>query len=191
MHCENADAATSVGAGTLQFQLETTCTLDARCGRGAQRDRGHLDRYAGSMDAYAAAKARIFQGGGVQVLKPEDPRSAAMRISGARRVSFGWMRRQEKTIGHRARRRRHLASAMVCRRSCRADELQVSGLHTSRTTLAALALCRALGMPLAPLVQALRDFKGCRTAWKRSPKSRGITYYDDSKGTNVGATRRR
>src|SRR5512142_963470 len=71
------------------FQLETTYTLDADAAVVLNVTEDHLDRYAGSMDAYAAAKARIFQGNGVQVVNRDDARSAAMRIGGRRQVSFG------------------------------------------------------------------------------------------------------
>ncbi len=70
----------------------------------------------------------------------------------------------------------------------RADELQVTGLHNVANALAALALCRALDMPLAPLVDALRAFKGLPHRVEKVAEVNGITYYDDSKGTNVGAT---
>jgi UDP-N-acetylmuramoylalanine--D-glutamate ligase len=70
----------------------------------------------------------------------------------------------------------------------RADELQVSGLHNVANALAALALCRSLGMPLQPLVRALKAFKGLPHRVEKVAEINGVTYYDDSKGTNVGAT---
>ena len=57
------------------FQLETTCTLNADAAAVLNVTEDHLDRYAGSMDAYAAAKARIFQGSGAQILNRDDARS--------------------------------------------------------------------------------------------------------------------
>ena len=54
--------------------------------------------------------------------------------------------------------------------------------------LAALALCRALELPLAPLVGALRSYRGLPHRVEKVAEVNGITYYDDSKGTNVGAT---
>ena len=70
----------------------------------------------------------------------------------------------------------------------RADELQVSGMHNVVNALAALALCRALDLPLAPLCSALRTFKGLPHRVEKVAEIAGVTYYDDSKGTNVGAT---
>ena len=54
------------------------------------------------------------------------------------------------------------------RRLMRVNELAVTGLHNATNALAALALCRAIGLPLEPLLEALREFKGgCRTEWKK------------------------
>ena len=73
----------------------------------------HLDRYAG-IDDYAAAKARIFAGGGIQVLNRDDPRSLAMRIPGRLVQTFGaGVPESEEAVGPRRsrregqRRRRH------------------------------------------------------------------------------------
>lgn len=170
------------------FQLETTYTLDADAAVVLNVTEDHLDRYAGSMDAYAAAKARIFRGHGVQVLNRDDPRSAAMKIAGRVHSSFGldvpgtendWGVSRDETV---------LWLMQGKQKILRADELQVSGLHNVANALAALALCRSLGMPLQPLVQALKAFKGLPHRVEKVAEVNGITYYDDSKGTNVGAT---
>src|SRR5512145_1192169 len=70
------------------FQLETTYTLAADAAVVLNVTEDHLDRYASSMDAYAAAKARIFQGNGAQVLNRDDERSMAMKARGRRQMSF-------------------------------------------------------------------------------------------------------
>jgi len=70
------------------FQLETTYTLDADAAVVLNVTEDHLDRYDG-MDSYAAAKACIFQGSGVQIVNREDVRSAAMRVAGRKQLSFG------------------------------------------------------------------------------------------------------
>ena len=170
------------------FQLETTYTLAADAAAVLNVTEDHLDRYAGSMDSYAAAKARIFQGEGVQVLNREDERSIAMKAKGRRQISFGlnppasdndWGITKEGAITWLMQGERKIM---------RADELQVSGLHNVANALAALALCRSLDIPLAPLVQALRHFKGLPHRVEKVAEVNGVTYYDDSKGTNVGAT---
>ena len=170
------------------FQLETTYTLDADAAVVLNVTEDHLDRYAGSMDAYASAKARIFRGHGVQIVNRDDERSAAMRQVGRKQLTFGLSPpRGEQDCGIT----RDGAITWLMQGSqkiLRADELQVSGLHNVANALAALALCRALDMPLAPLVNALRAFKGLPHRVEKVAEVNGITYYDDSKGTNVGAT---
>ncbi|MDO8990646.1 MAG: UDP-N-acetylmuramoyl-L-alanine--D-glutamate ligase [Sideroxyarcus sp.] len=170
------------------FQLETTYTLDADAAIVLNVTEDHLDRYAGSMDAYAAAKARIFQGNGVQIVNREDARSAAMLISGRRQLSFGLDTPGAENDWGIAREDGAVWLMQGTQKIMRADELQVSGLHNVANALAALALCRSLGMPLQPLVQALRAFKGLPHRVEKVAEVNGITYYDDSKGTNVGAT---
>src|SRR5262249_22089874 len=70
------------------YQLETTWTLDAAAGTVLNLSEDHFDRYAGLAD-YGAAKARIFQGHGIQVLNRDDPASLAMALPRRRVVSFG------------------------------------------------------------------------------------------------------
>lgn len=170
------------------FQLETTCTLNADAAVVLNVTEDHLDRYAGSMDAYAAAKARIFQGEGVQVVNRDDARSDAMRIAGRASMSFGLNAPAADDDWGIAQVVGVTWLVQGTRRIMRADELQVTGLHNVANALAALALCRSLGMPMEPLVQALRDFKGLPHRVERVAEIAGVTYYDDSKGTNVGAT---
>jgi UDP-N-acetylmuramoylalanine--D-glutamate ligase len=170
------------------FQLETTYTLAADAAVVLNVTEDHLDRYAGSMDAYAAAKARIFQGNGVQVLNRDDERSAAMKVAGRKQVSFGLNPPTGDNDWGIVKDGATTWLAQGKEKVMRADELQVSGLHNVANALASLALCRALNLPLAPLVNALRAFKGLPHRVERVAEIAGITYYDDSKGTNVGAT---
>jgi len=170
------------------FQLETTYTLAADAAVVLNVTEDHLDRYAGSMDAYAAAKARIFRGHGVQVLNRDDMRSAAMKIAGRKQASFGLNPPPGDNDWGIVKDGATIWLAQGKEKVMRADELQVSGMHNVANALAALALCRALNLPLAPLVNALRAFRGLPHRVERVAEIAGITYYDDSKGTNVGAT---
>ncbi len=69
-----------------------------------------------------------------------------------------------------------------------ADALKIRGQHNALNALAALALCRAVGLPLAPLLHGLRDYHGEPHRVELVQTIGGVDYYDDSKGTNVGAT---
>jgi UDP-N-acetylmuramoylalanine--D-glutamate ligase len=69
-----------------------------------------------------------------------------------------------------------------------ADALRIRGLHNAANALAALALCRAAGLPLAPLLHGLREYGGEPHRVELVASIDSVEYYDDSKGTNVGAT---
>jgi UDP-N-acetylmuramoylalanine--D-glutamate ligase len=68
------------------------------------------------------------------------------------------------------------------------DALQIRGLHNASNALAALALCRAVGLPFAPLLHGLREYRGEPHRVELVASINDVEYYDDSKGTNVGAT---
>jgi UDP-N-acetylmuramoylalanine--D-glutamate ligase len=69
-----------------------------------------------------------------------------------------------------------------------ADALHIRGMHNATNALAALALCRAIGLPMAQLLHGLREYKGEPHRVELVAAIDGVDYYDDSKGTNVGAT---
>lgn len=169
------------------FQLETTYSLDAGAATVLNLCQDHLDRYD-SMDEYAAAKARIFSGHGVQVVNREDDFSRRLADPARAVLSFGlgtpgsnrewgmvvsggepWLAQGEMKL-------------------MPLKELPLAGLHNAANALAALALCRAIGMEYAPLLSALKKFAGMPHRVQKVAEIRGVAFYDDSKGTNVGAT---
>ena len=169
------------------FQLETTFSLNADAATVLNISEDHLDRYAG-MDEYAAAKARIFQGNGVQLLNRDDARSMGMALPGRRQMTFGLDRSSGDDSWGIARSGTDIWLTRGEERLLDAAELQLAGLHNVANALAALALCSAIDLPLPPLLAALRSFKGLPHRVERVAEIEGIVYYDDSKGTNVGAT---
>ena len=169
------------------FQLETTETLDADAATVLNVSDDHLDRYDG-LDDYAAAKARIFDGRGVQVLNRQDARVAAMARTGRSIVSFGLDRPAAPDA---------MGIAPVDGESWLVEggspllamsSLRLAGLHNAANSLAALALCEAVGLPRVPMLAALREFRGLPHRVEKIADSQAISFYDDSKGTNVGAT---
>jgi UDP-N-acetylmuramoylalanine--D-glutamate ligase len=69
-----------------------------------------------------------------------------------------------------------------------ADALRVRGRHNASNALAALALATAIGCPLAPMLHGLREYRGEPHRVELIGMVDGVEAYDDSKGTNVGAT---
>jgi UDP-N-acetylmuramoylalanine--D-glutamate ligase len=169
------------------FQLETTESLVPSAATVLNVTEDHLDRYPG-IEQYAAAKARIFAGGGIQVLNRDDPRSLAMALPGRATITFGldaprrdedWgllERGGEPWLAHGKR-------ALLA-----VSEMKLAGLHNAANALAALALCRGLGFQEEPLIEALREFNGLPHRVEPVGEAQGVRWYDDSKGTNVGST---
>ena len=162
------------------YQLETTWSLAPHAAAMLNLTEDHLDRYP-SLDEYGAAKARIFRGAGVQVVNRDDPRSLAMARGGARVVSFGVDAKAD--FGLQDGVLLHLGAPIL-----RADELQIHGSHNVANALAACALAHSLGIPTSRIKKGLTTFRGLPHRVERIALRRGVEWYDDSKGTNVGAT---
>jgi len=171
------------------FQLETTEGLNVDAATVLNVTDDHLDRH-GDLSAYAAVKARIFAGDGVQVLNRQDARVLAMGAPGRRVVSFGTDapgRPDDYGIVADAAGEAWLACGSEP--LMRVGELNIAGTHNAANALAALALGRAIGLPLAAMLAGLKAFRGL--PHRVEPVARrgdGVVFYDDSKGTNVGAT---
>jgi UDP-N-acetylmuramoylalanine--D-glutamate ligase len=169
------------------FQLETTYTLNADAATVLNISEDHLDRYA-DMDEYSAAKARIFSGCGVQVLNRDDERSMGMARKDCRIITFGLNPPGTESDFGIESIEGETWLMQGSQRLLKASELQVAGTHNVANALAALALSRAIDFPMPTLLDALRSFKGLPHRVERVAEFDGVTYYDDSKGTNVGAT---
>jgi len=169
------------------FQLESTNSLEPDAATVLNVTEDHLDRYAG-MKEYAAAKARIFAGSGVQVLNRDDRWSMGMTRAGRARYTFGVGEpRAETEWGVRVAGDGD-ALARGPRLLMTASELPLAGLHNAANALAAHALAHAIGAPDETLARALRTFKGLPHRMQQVAEHAGVVFLDDSKGTNVGAT---
>lgn len=170
------------------FQLEAADGFAADAATVLNISDDHLDRYA-DLDEYAATKARIFTGSGVQVLNRQDARVAAMVRADCTVRTFGIDEPCAETdLGLSARAgERWLAEGGTALLPL--AELPIAGIHNAANALAALALCRAIGLPQAPLVAGLKTFRGLPHRVELvAERADGVLFYDDSKGTNVGAT---
>ena len=169
------------------FQLETTETLHPTVATVLNVSDDHLDRYI-DLDDYASAKARIFAGGGVQVLNREDGRCKAMALPGRRLLSFGLDTPGDTNDFGLRTRDGHAWIAQGERFLLPIAEIPLAGLHNAANVMASLALCHALGFDAATLLPALRAFRGLPHRVEKVAEIDGVRWYDDSKGTNVGAT---
>jgi len=169
------------------FQLETTSHLLIDAATMLNLTEDHMDRYDG-MQAYAIAKARIFYNAKLQVLNRDDAWSMLMSRPKLSQVTFGLNEPEdEQAYGLRE----VDGETWLCCGShdlMNMRDLKIAGLHNAANALAAIALCRGIGLEYAPIMQTLYNFKGLphRVEWVAEIDE--VDYYDDSKGTNVGAT---
>ncbi|MFJ2989403.1 UDP-N-acetylmuramoyl-L-alanine--D-glutamate ligase [Collimonas sp. NPDC087041] len=192
------------------FQLHATCSLQADAATILNISQDHLD-WHGDMESYVADKARIFGANTIRVLNRDDP--LTMQFNTGSSLSFGfdepldgdcfglisdngmqWLSvavpgDEEERVEKRRSKKEQLALLPVTlKRLMPADALRIRGRHNAANALAALALCRAIDLPFAPLLHGLREYHGEPHRVELVTTIGGVEYYDDSKGTNVGAT---
>ncbi|MDQ5767828.1 UDP-N-acetylmuramoyl-L-alanine--D-glutamate ligase [Thiothrix subterranea] len=173
------------------FQLETTQSLRAISAVVLNVSEDHMDRYPSFAD-YAAAKQVAYQHCGCAVVNRDDAVVMAMLADltdaeRSRSVSFGLDIPTDGQYGLREHAgKRWLAKGETLLLAV--DAMKLPGEHNYANALAALALGEAAGIPLDGMLAALREFSGLahRTQWVR--ERAGVNWYNDSKGTNVGAT---
>ncbi|MCC7040753.1 MAG: UDP-N-acetylmuramoyl-L-alanine--D-glutamate ligase [Burkholderiales bacterium] len=170
------------------FQLEATRSLRPTAATVLNVTDNHLDRY-GELAAYAAAKARIFANGGVQVLNRDDPRSLAMRLPARTVETFGTSVPASEGEWGLVRVDRTSWLAHGGGLLAPVDSLLLMGRHNALNALAALALTATLTRIDHRVLEALRTFEGLPHRMRRIAEAHRIVYVDDSKATTVAATR--
>ena len=198
------------------FQLEGAQGFEPSAAAVLNLTQGHLD-WHGDMQAYARAKARIFGANALMALNRDDPLVMEMLPAPVRvklhkpreraHVTFGadmprrpgdfgietahgmaWLVRAHEADETARRSRQHEEEELYVQRLMPLDALRIRGRHNAVNALAALALAQAAGCALAPMLRGLREYRGEPHRVQSVGTVRGVEYFDDSKGTNVGAT---
>ena len=191
------------------FQLHHTYTLAADVATVLNITQDHLD-WHGDLTAYVDAKAQVFGARTIRVLNRDDAVVMRMASPLAKVITFGadeadhvdcfglveehgmqWLSMAvpaEEESRKRKKKGDLTLAPVTTSRLMPADALKIRGRHNAVNALAALALCRAIGLPLAPLLHGLRDYRGEPHRVELVTTINEVAYYDDSKGTNVGAT---
>jgi len=141
-----------------------------------------------------AAKAKPVRAGSAKVVLPE-PRTVLSFGSDlpTRSGDFGledvngltWLVR---AVGSGEKAARGEAESLLMQRLMPADALRIRGRHNATNALAALALATLTACPLAPMLYGLREYRGEPHRMQSVAVLDGVEFFDDSKGTNVGAT---
>jgi UDP-N-acetylmuramoylalanine--D-glutamate ligase len=197
------------------FQLDISEGFEPTAATVLNISQDHLD-WHGSMAAYAAAKARIFGAQALMVLNREDAQVLAMRPEPVRVklqkpveracVLFGsdmpqrpgdfgievthgmtWLVRALEA-DETKRRRKDATEELHIQRLMPADALRIRGRHNAVNALAALALASSAGCALGPMLYGLREYRGEPHRVEPVAIINEVEFFDDSKGTNVGAT---
>lgn len=165
------------------FQLETTHSLQSAVATVLNISPDHMDRYD-TVGDYTQAKHRIYQHADLAVCNRDD---AATDTKAKRKINFTLEQPKADEFGlitiDNTVWLAHGDQPLISIR-----ELPIMGKHYQANALAALAIGYAFGFPLAPMLDVLRSFKGLPHRCQFVREWNGVRWYNDSKGTNVGAT---
>ena len=168
------------------FQLEALYRLPMAAAVVLNVSPDHLDRYT-DVNAYAMSKQVIYENASHAVINRDDDYVSKMLNHQQNAIGFTLNRPAAGDFG-------------LCEKDgeqylCVGDEmllstadLKIRGQHNYANVLAALALGSSIGLPMTAMLDAVREFPGLehRTQWVA--KINGVNWFNDSKGTNVGAT---
>ncbi len=167
------------------FQLETVTKLNAKAATILNISADHLDRYP-NMRAYILAKLRVYFGAEHIIVNRNDVLTHPPLAASAKPVYFGGKADfgsfgliEENGESFLAQNLKPLIAA---------SELKIRGKHNVDNALAALALGNAAGIPMAAMLDTLKSFRGLHHRCEFVSSKDGVEFYNDSKGTNIGAT---
>ena len=167
------------------FQLETTDQLNAEVATCLNISEDHMDRYSG-LPAYHLAKHRIFRGARQVVINRDDALSRPLIADQVSCWEFGLGKPDFKRFGL-LEENGEKSLAFRFEALLPVSELKIRGAHNHSNALAALALGHAVGLPMEAMLATLRQFAGLPHRCQWVGERAGVSYYDDSKATNVGA----
>ncbi len=168
------------------FQLETTYSLTPQVATILNVTPDHMDRYA-TLNDYQQAKYRIYHNCDVAVCNREDTLTECHEITLQNKFYFTLKTPRSNEFGLLTK-NNETYLAYEDKLLLPINELPVMGKHYQANALAALAIGHGFGLPFEPMLKILREFKGLPHRCQFVRERNNIKWYNDSKGTNVGAT---
>lgn len=168
------------------FQLESVYGLNAEVATVLNVSPDHMDRYQSLLD-YHQAKHRIFGGARQVVVNRADKLSVPLVSEKVKQWSFGVDRPDFAGFGLVEQDGESWLTYQFDRLMPESD-LGIKGRHNTSNALAALAIGSAVGLPMDVMLKVLREFRGLSHRCQTVTELNGVTYINDSKATNVGAT---
>ncbi len=168
------------------FQLETTHSLRPAAAVVLNISADHMDRYS-DLAAYSSAKQTVYRDAAVQVVNADDPLASALADTGRRQLRY--------TLGEPVAGEFGVRDYQGAQWLARGDErimpvsaIRMAGHHNVVNVLAALALGDAIGLEEDAMIETINEFRGLPHRMQLVAEHNGVRWYNDSKGTNVGAT---
>lgn len=187
-HALETRAGDTVVAETASLQLESIVQFRANAAGLLNITEDHLNRF-GSMEAYIAAKMRMFENQTEEdyaVLNADDPIVSAAETR-AHKLFFSPRREVENGAfvrnGRIVYRNEGVETELIP-----ADELGIIGSHNLENALCAVCLSMCMGVEPETVCEALKTFKGVEHRIEFTRNFRGVDFYNDSKGTNPEST---
>lgn len=167
------------------FQLESVTRLNAEVAVVLNVSPDHLDRHQ-SIEGYRVIKQRVYQGAAHIVINRDDALTQASHVHGSE-ISFGLDQPAADNFGiiedagveYLAFGREKLMAA---------TEVKLAGRHNLANALAALAIGYRLNLPMKVMLETLREFSGLPHRCQWVANKNGVDFFNDSKGTNIGAS---
>ncbi|MDR3492038.1 MAG: UDP-N-acetylmuramoyl-L-alanine--D-glutamate ligase [Gammaproteobacteria bacterium] len=168
------------------FQLDTTYSLKPAVATILNITPDHMDRY-GTVEAYIASKQRVYMNCKIAVCNRDDVETDCKSTASTQKIFFTLSQPKHNEFGIM----NHNGESYLTKgdeRLMPVAKLPILGRHYQANALAALAIGYAFGFSMPAMLATLVEFKGLPHRCQLVRERNGVTWYNDSKGTNVGAT---